>query len=163
MLRLFLHNTVRLNNSYIFIISTSVFTISSFSHCLIHSVSNRGIRVAKHCNLALLVDIAKRFYRCHSTVMRERSKGQHIMAIDCMIFFYQEKVAGRFCPDPRPGPIDGCVAPCLNDCLLSEWNEWSPCSKTCSLARTGGHKTRFREILATSGPGQIKRHISRWR
>ncbi|PIK37342.1 putative thrombospondin type-1 domain-containing protein 7B-like [Apostichopus japonicus] len=46
----------------------------------------------------------------------------------------------------KPLPSDQCSVPCPEDCIVSEWSKWSPCSVTCG--KQGGMQTRWREILA---------------
>ncbi|GAB6032368.1 thrombospondin, type I, domain containing [Chamberlinius hualienensis] len=55
---------------------------------------------------------------------------------------------------PEPELIVPCYIPCPNDCVLSAWSEWSPCSKPC--ADDGdevGKRSRNRTILAPAGHG----------
>ncbi|CAJ1410530.1 unnamed protein product, partial [Effrenium voratum] len=43
-------------------------------------------------------------------------------------------------PDASPGTWGGCTNFCM-DCQLSEWTEWSDCTKTCA----SGSSSRERE------------------
>ena len=66
----------------------------------------------------------------------------------------QEVVPPRLCSlDSRPIQLEACQVPCQNDCVLSEWSDWSQCSQTCSVGRVVGSRTRFRDVLASAGPG----------
>ncbi|GFU66838.1 thrombospondin type-1 domain-containing protein 7B [Trichonephila clavipes] len=48
-----------------------------------------------------------------------------------------------------------CRIPCPNDCVLSEWSEWSTCSLPCTGGKEDeGAKMRNRTLLAIAGPGQ---------
>ena len=57
--------------------------------------------------------------------------------------------AEKFCTQSKPMHIVNCTKPCPNDCVLSEWEEWGPCSKSCGS--DGGVQTRKRTILAYPG------------
>ncbi|KAJ8036392.1 Thrombospondin type-1 domain-containing protein 7A [Holothuria leucospilota] len=46
-----------------------------------------------------------------------------------------------------------CYHPCPNDCVISEWGQWSPCSLTCTGKNQGGLQVRQKVILAQAGPG----------
>ena len=61
----------------------------------------------------------------------------------------------RSCSDPRPSSLEVCHVACANDCVISGWSEWSPCSRKCSSGRGYGHRTRFKEVLAVSGQGDV--------
>lgn len=62
-------------------------------------------------------------------------------------------VSSRLCNDPRPTHVEVCNVACANDCVTSSWSEWSSCSRTCSVGRVSGHRTRFLDILAHAGQG----------
>ena len=63
-------------------------------------------------------------------------------------------VSSRLCFDPKPTHVEVCNVPCANDCVTSEWSEWSVCSKTCGVGRVVGYRTRFRDVLARNGSGE---------
>lgn len=48
-------------------------------------------------------------------------------------------------PDDEPQVIP-CIIPCPNDCVVSGWSEWSPCSESCG-GRIG-NQTRTRHFVA---------------
>ena len=50
------------------------------------------------------------------------------------------------CPDPMPVRVKLCYKPCRNDCVVSEWSDWSICSAMC--AGNVGTQTRTRSFLA---------------
>ncbi|CAL1528375.1 unnamed protein product, partial [Lymnaea stagnalis] len=58
-----------------------------------------------------------------------------------------EKVEGYRCEElfgPVTEPlVVSCEIPCDNDCLMSDWSDWAPCSTTCGL----GFTTRKRTVL----------------
>ena len=47
---------------------------------------------------------------------------------------------------PMPSRSQSCYTPCPNDCILSEWSEWSKCTQTCDGIAT--NQTRTRMIVA---------------
>lgn len=51
---------------------------------------------------------------------------------------------------PAPQRTMNCTVPCPNDCTLSRWGVWSPCSRSCGVH--GGVQTRKRSILAPPSP-----------
>ncbi|GBM55357.1 hypothetical protein AVEN_254579-1, partial [Araneus ventricosus] len=46
-----------------------------------------------------------------------------------------------------------CRIPCPDDCVLSEWSEWSTCSLPCT-DQDEGILSRNRTFLAIAGPGR---------
>ncbi|XP_033112830.1 thrombospondin type-1 domain-containing protein 7A-like [Anneissia japonica] len=48
----------------------------------------------------------------------------------------------------KPGRRQSCSIPCPDECAISEWSEWSPCTETCGPV--GGRQMRTREILSPS-------------
>lgn len=46
-----------------------------------------------------------------------------------------------------------CTVPCPEDCVLSNWSPWSPCSSPCAERMDYGVKTRNRSILGYPGKG----------
>ncbi|XP_078583265.1 thrombospondin type-1 domain-containing protein 7A-like [Branchiostoma floridae x Branchiostoma japonicum] len=50
----------------------------------------------------------------------------------------------------RPAVRRACRVPCPQDCELGEWQNWSPCTKSCG---TGGLRLRFREVLIPAAHG----------
>lgn len=49
-------------------------------------------------------------------------------------------------PRDLPLTVQSCVLP--KDCQVTDWAEWSPCSKTCVEAESPrGNRTRSRQVL----------------
>ncbi|KAK7575682.1 hypothetical protein V9T40_011968 [Parthenolecanium corni] len=55
--------------------------------------------------------------------------------------------------DSKPSIDEFCVVPCANDCVVSSWSEWTPCSRPCRDSGTAGIRSRNRTIIAPPGPG----------
>ncbi|XP_035210294.1 thrombospondin type-1 domain-containing protein 7B-like, partial [Stegodyphus dumicola] len=51
------------------------------------------------------------------------------------------------------GPSGSCRVPCPNDCIMTEWSEWSVCSKRCVSLDDEGEQIRNRSVLAIAGEG----------
>ncbi|KAJ8049764.1 Thrombospondin type-1 domain-containing protein 7A [Holothuria leucospilota] len=49
----------------------------------------------------------------------------------------------------KPPTETSCYLPCVGDCVVSEWSEFSPCSPDCDPV---GHKTRSRSIIRPPSP-----------
>ena len=59
-----------------------------------------------------------------------------------------EAVADELCVDlegPAPPRKQRCLVPCADQCALSDWTEWTPCTATCGVQ--GGTQMRSREII----------------
>ncbi|XP_077979023.1 thrombospondin type-1 domain-containing protein 7A-like [Glandiceps talaboti] len=52
----------------------------------------------------------------------------------------------------QPTRTKTCRVPCPSDCVVSEWTEWGPCSRSCG--KRGGVQSRTRHILAFADPTQ---------
>ncbi|OCT61032.1 thrombospondin type-1 domain-containing protein 7B isoform X2 [Xenopus laevis] len=61
-------------------------------------------------------------------------------------------VSDELCVDNPPVQLV-CKVPCSQDCVISEWSDWSPCSHSCSAKNTEGKQSRIRSILANPGEG----------
>nr|XP_054927150.1 thrombospondin type-1 domain-containing protein 7A-like isoform X1 [Dermacentor andersoni] len=46
-----------------------------------------------------------------------------------------------------------CTVPCADDCVLSDWSPWSPCSSPCAERMDYGIQSRNRSILGHAGKG----------
>lgn len=72
-------------------------------------------------------------------------QGSQSRTIDC-VGPNNDIIQERSCdPRLRPEPSIDCHVPCPNDCVVSDWSQWSPCSETC-----GGHvgnRTRMRYLV----------------
>lgn len=42
---------------------------------------------------------------------------------------------------------ESCMMPCWNDCVLSEWSQWSMCFGGCHQQRATGNQIRSRFVL----------------
>jgi len=88
----------------------------------------------------------RNFSSCHLTSNLTCGSGVITRDIDC-IDYHNAKVSADECligQDEKPSETVPCQVPCSDDCVLSEWSVWSPCSRTCS----GGTRKRNRHILA---------------
>ncbi|XP_053568516.1 LOW QUALITY PROTEIN: thrombospondin type-1 domain-containing protein 7B [Bombina bombina] len=63
-----------------------------------------------------------------------------------------QTVTDSLCVDEPPIQLV-CKVPCSQDCVISEWSGWSPCSHTCSNKNEEGKQRRTRSILAYPGEG----------
>ncbi|XP_068101989.1 thrombospondin type-1 domain-containing protein 7B [Hyperolius riggenbachi] len=63
-----------------------------------------------------------------------------------------QAVSAELCVDEPPVQLV-CKVPCSQDCVISEWSEWSPCSRSCSTKNAEGKQSRTRSILAYPGDG----------
>ncbi|XP_077303892.1 thrombospondin type-1 domain-containing protein 7B isoform X1 [Lithobates pipiens] len=63
-----------------------------------------------------------------------------------------EAVSAELCVDEPPVQLV-CKVPCSLDCVISEWSDWSPCSRSCSTKNAEGKQSRTRSILAYPGEG----------
>ncbi|XP_073401660.1 thrombospondin type-1 domain-containing protein 7B isoform X1 [Dendrobates tinctorius] len=61
-------------------------------------------------------------------------------------------VSPERCVDEPPVQLV-CKVPCSLDCVISEWSDWSPCSRSCSTKNAEGKQSRTRSILAYPGEG----------
>ena len=67
------------------------------------------------------------------------------------------KVKARFCWEHQTDnrPWEECYVPCPDDCVLSEWGQWSQCPDPCQPKQPGpAIRVRTRRILAHSGRGK---------
>ncbi|XP_069791231.1 thrombospondin type-1 domain-containing protein 7B isoform X2 [Narcine bancroftii] len=67
---------------------------------------------------------------------------------------HQDEVASEeLCKESSHHRHRLCEVPCPNDCVLSEWSEWSICSRSCSSKIAEGKQSRARMIIALAGEG----------
>ncbi|KAG8197859.1 hypothetical protein JTE90_024259 [Oedothorax gibbosus] len=52
-----------------------------------------------------------------------------------------------------------CTIPCPDDCVVSEWSDWSTCSLACHDGEKLGQKTRNRTLLAIAGKDGTCPHV----
>ena len=74
------------------------------------------------------------------------------------IFFFQKgAVPDDHClkEAPKPTSKDPCNVPCEGDCVMSQWGQWTKCSKSCGHKKQPGHITRQRSILLYPNDGKI--------
>ncbi|ESN92355.1 hypothetical protein HELRODRAFT_181554 [Helobdella robusta] len=67
--------------------------------------------------------------------------------------------AGNCSNLPRPSQVESCVVPCDLDCIISSWSHWSECWSSNfydSTYKQSTHRSRYKEILATSAPGGME-------
>ncbi|XP_038645858.1 thrombospondin type-1 domain-containing protein 7B isoform X2 [Scyliorhinus canicula] len=64
-----------------------------------------------------------------------------------------EVTLDELCGQPYLPSSGMCELPCPTDCVLSEWSEWSGCSRSCSSRNAEGRQSRTRSILALAGEG----------
>ncbi|CAN2389027.1 Thrombospondin type 1 repeats [Pristimantis euphronides] len=61
-------------------------------------------------------------------------------------------VSAELCVEEPPVQLL-CKVPCSLDCVISEWSDWAPCSRSCSTKNAEGKQSRSRSILAYPGEG----------
>ncbi|XP_043550004.1 thrombospondin type-1 domain-containing protein 7B [Chiloscyllium plagiosum] len=64
-----------------------------------------------------------------------------------------EVTSDELCGKPYLPRHGTCKVPCPSDCVLSEWSEWSVCSRSCSSKNAEGKQSRTRYIIALAGDG----------
>ncbi|XP_059826219.1 thrombospondin type-1 domain-containing protein 7B isoform X2 [Hypanus sabinus] len=64
-----------------------------------------------------------------------------------------EVVSDKLCKESPVPSRKACEVPCPTDCVLSEWSEWSVCSRSCSSKNAEGRQSRTRSIVAIAGEG----------
>ncbi|XP_048455532.1 thrombospondin type-1 domain-containing protein 7B [Rhincodon typus] len=64
-----------------------------------------------------------------------------------------EVTLDELCGEPYLPSHGICTVPCPSDCILSEWSEWSVCSRSCSSKNAEGKQSRTRYIIAVAGEG----------
>ncbi|XP_038052969.1 thrombospondin type-1 domain-containing protein 7A-like [Patiria miniata] len=74
-------------------------------------------------------------------------RGSHVRTVYCMSAL-DRLLEDEDCPGSSPAYNEDCRIPCPTDCVISEWTDWGPCSRTCG--KKGGMQTRTRQILAYS-------------
>ena len=74
---------------------------------------------------------------------------------DDWLYCSQVKVSPQLCQLARPTEREPCHIPCTNDCVISEWSQWSACSQSCGLGRSVGYKTRARRVLVPAKAGNF--------
>ncbi|XP_022099508.1 thrombospondin type-1 domain-containing protein 7A-like [Acanthaster planci] len=74
-------------------------------------------------------------------------QGSHVRTVYCMSAL-DELLEDEECPGASPAYQEECRIPCPTDCVISEWTDWGPCSKSCG--KKGGTQMRTRQILAYS-------------
>ena len=79
-------------------------------------------------------------------------RGTHSRQIECQD--YDGNVVGNMdCKLlPTPPSYKDCYKPCSNDCVVSEWSDWSKCSETCDGIIGTQSRQRYFVALGTSCP-----------
>ena len=92
-----------------------------------------------------------------STCLLEDSKttcgqGSMIRTVYCRSS-RDEVVEDDLCaPAEKPPERSQCKVPCADECVVSDWSDWGPCSKSC-FDRISGLRHRKRQILGKNNQG----------
>ena len=71
--------------------------------------------------------------------------GHHTRMVWC-VNDNDQRISDTSCAgSPKPSSSVSCRNPCPDECVLSPWTEWSPCSQTCGGT---GNQTRTRQFIA---------------
>ncbi|PIK56388.1 putative thrombospondin type-1 domain-containing protein 7A isofor m X2 [Apostichopus japonicus] len=88
--------------------------------------------------------------KCRPTNV-EQNCGEGLLTQDIQCLnFNQQPVESRWCESIAEMPQweEPCYHPCPDDCVTSDWGNWSPCSLTCTGKNQGGMQVRYKRILA---------------
>lgn len=80
------------------------------------------------------------------TVCTRGEEGIQMREVGCVQKANGEPAEDAICEyfEPKPRLEQACLIPCPQDCVVSEFSPWTPCSKTCGM----GLQNRIRIILA---------------